>query len=212
MPRIWFIKFYNTTILFKLNLRLHEWHLSVLCNLFKTVSSVLLSFSFAICLYSVIGTFNNICHEHNSSRCSRLLPPSKHLRAQHGPKSAGNSRQSQYPLQRLRMLMCSHELRCPCNSTAQKGQAPTICCTVCKKCWDTNCCNLLGTTPTVTKKLEVQGWKCPWCYKPTIPSPNSQQNQVEDNSSRFDEFLATMARIEACREELNGISSVEFFN
>ena len=124
----------------------------------------------------------------SSSRSSKLIPPSKHIRAQSGSKPAGNSPLPSPAKDRKPLHLGDNSLildvtsvspkkvesgdkppetestpesSCPCKSTTQRGQAPTICCTVCKKRWHTGCCNLLGTTPTVTKTLEVQGWKCP---------------------------------------------------
>ena len=114
--------------------------------------------------------------------------------------------------------VCKEQPECPCIKTENKGHGATIMCSSCKALWHIGCCNLKGVTSSVIKKLENQGWKCPWCFTLTIKPLEAQTNEhtpspAEINIKKVDEFLATMDRIETCKEELNdGISSVEFFN
>ena len=108
---------------------------------------------------------------------------------------------------------CPKELCCPCGSTHQKGETPTICCSACKRHWHTSCCNLNGVTPSVTQELEAQCWECPWCFTPAFPSPKTTDSLAGSNNDTFEKFLSIMTRVKECEEELNdGISSIEFFN
>ena len=112
-------------------------------------------------------------------------------------------------------------LVCPCNVSQSRSNAVKVSCTKCKRQWHATCCNLSGIISNMAKELEAQGWQCPWCFKPAYQDPNQTAGTTNspnltgscNTSKQIDEFLATMARIETCKEELNeGISSVEFFN
>ena len=56
--------------------------------------------------------------------------------------------------------------KCPCKTSDTISWK--IKCTNCRQQWHTACANLRG----VVSIVEIEDWKCPWCYTPTFASPN----------------------------------------
>ena len=99
--------------------------------------------------------------------------------------------------------------QCPCGMFDRKCLGMK--CSSCNKEWHSECCNLTGVTPSVAKKLEVQMWKCPWCYEPGIKKPGTQSETQP--SEVINKFTCSITRLEAFTEKLNdNITSVEFYN
>lgn len=96
---------------------------------------------------------------------------------------------------------------CPCRLSDK--ESTYIICAKCSQNWHNKCCNLVGTTPQVIKKMEV--WECPRCYR--CPLAPQEVLKPEPDITQFQRFIDSTEEVKKCTDNLNeSVSKVNDLN